>query len=159
MPFLVVLGSAATVPDAAHENTYMVLDGDHGSILIDCAGSPIGRLERAGVSLSSLRSIIITHIHPDHAYGLPILLMSLWLLGRREPLRIYAPAMVIGRLHTIMAAYGWGDWPHFYPVDFVEILPYDDEPDNVGVDFPGLANALLSILGEKNLIIVSKSSG
>ena len=49
MPRLVILGSAAAVPDAAHENTYMVLDGDHGSILIDCAGSPIGRLERAGL--------------------------------------------------------------------------------------------------------------
>ena len=159
MPRLVILGSAAAVPDAAHENTYMVLDGDHGAILIDCAGSPIGRLERAGVSLSSLRSIIITHIHPDHAYGLPILLMSLWLLGRREPLRIYAPAMVIGRLHTIMAAYEWGDWPHFYPVDFVEILPYDEAPVLDDEDFLITALPCDHFVPTVSLKIVSKSSG
>ena len=121
MPRLILLGTAAAVADATHENTYMVLDGDHGSILIDCAGSPIGRLQRARIPPHSLRAIIITHNHPDHTYGLPILLMSLWLLGRLEPLTIYGPAAALSKLRTIMAAYEWQDWPHFYGVEFVEI--------------------------------------
>jgi ribonuclease Z len=121
MPRLVILGTAAAVPDAEHENTYMALDGPHGSILIDCAGSPIGRLERAGIPLNSLRAVIITHIHPDHSYGLPSLLMSLWLLGRREPLPIYAPPMTCRHLRAVMNGYEWDDWPNFYPVEFTPI--------------------------------------
>ncbi len=126
MSSLVILGTAAAVHDALHENTYLVLKGVRESILIDCGGNPIGRLQRAGVSLDTLSSIILTHNHPDHTYGLPILLMGLWLLGRTEPLIIYAPASTIVTMKTIMQAYNWADWPHFYPVEFKAI------PDTLG---------------------------
>jgi ribonuclease Z len=121
MPRLIVLGSAAAVHDAVHENTYMVLASARESILIDCAGNPIGRLQRAGVPLDTLTTVIITHHHPDHIYGLPILLMDLWLLGRTRPLKIHAPAPTIKALQIIMAAHDWDQWPGFYPVEFVEI--------------------------------------
>lgn len=115
------MGTGAAVPNADHENTYMVLDGPSGAILIDCAGNPLGRLERAGVALSRLDTIIITHIHPDHAYGLPILLMGLWLHGRKEPLRILALKSVAKRLKAIMDNFEWDDWPNFYVVEFLTI--------------------------------------
>jgi len=115
---LIVLGTAAAIPDAAHENTYMVLDGPDGAVLIDCAGSPIGRLEMAGVDHTRLRAVVITHLHPDHSYGLPMLLMGLWLLGRSQPLTIYAPDSVASRLRAIMDAFEWSDWPHFFSVEF-----------------------------------------
>jgi len=115
---LILLGTAAAIPDAAHENTYMVLDGPHGAVMIDCAGSPIGRLELAGVDHVRLRAVVITHLHPDHSYGLPMLLMGLWLLGRREPLPIYAPDSVASRLRAIMDAFEWSDWPHLFSVEF-----------------------------------------
>jgi ribonuclease Z len=122
MSSLVILGTAAAVHDALHENTYLVLKGAREAILIDCGGNPIGRLQRAGVSLDTLSSIILTHNHPDHTYGLPILLMGLWLLGRTEPLKIYTPASAIGPVQTIMDAYGWAEWPRFYPVEF-KVIP------------------------------------
>ncbi|HET7377955.1 MAG TPA: MBL fold metallo-hydrolase [Anaerolineae bacterium] len=121
MPRLIVLGSAAAVHDAVHENTYLVLASARESILIDCAGNPIGRLQRAGTPVEILSSVIITHNHPDHTYGLPILLMDLWLLGRTQPLRIYAPSDAINALRLIMVAHKWDQWPNFYPVEFIEI--------------------------------------
>ncbi len=121
MARLVMLGTAAAVPDAVHENTYMALDGAHGAILIDCAGNPIGRLQRAGIALNTLHAVIITHIHPDHSYGLPILLMGLWLLGRRTPLTIYAPPTTITRLKMIMEGFEWQEWPNFFSVEFVPV--------------------------------------
>lgn len=117
-----MLGTAAAVPDAHHENTYMAIDGPHGAILIDCGGNPIGRLERAGIPPHALRAVIITHIHPDHSYGLPILVMNLWLLGRREPLRIYAPTSTCTCLRAVMDAFGWSTWPDLYPIEFVPTL-------------------------------------
>ncbi|HZY45448.1 MAG TPA: MBL fold metallo-hydrolase [Anaerolineae bacterium] len=126
MSSLVILGTAAAVHDALHENTYLVLKGARESILIDCCGNPLGRLQRAGVSLSTLNTIILTHDHPDHTYGLPILLMDLWLLGRSTPLKIYAPASTIVTMKAIMQAHAWADWPRFYPVEFKAI------PDTIG---------------------------
>ena len=75
----------------------------------------------AGVAHASLSAVIITHIHPDHAYGLPLLLMGLWLLGRTRRLPIYALGGVAGRLRAVMEAYEWHDWPRFFPVDFMPI--------------------------------------
>jgi len=128
MARLVMLGTAAAVPDAAHENTYMVLDGPDGAVLIDCAGSPIGRLEMAGVAHTRLRAVVITHLHPDHSYGLPMLLMGLWLQGRTERLVVYAPDSVASRLTTIMDAFEWSSWPKFFPVEFQAIAPQPGAP-------------------------------
>ena len=118
---LIVLGTAAAVHDAVHENTYMVVASARESILIDCAGNPIGRLQRAGVPIETLTTVIITHHHPDHIYGLPILLMDLWLLGRTRPLKIFSPASAIKAMQAIMGAHEWDQWPGLYPVEFIEI--------------------------------------
>lgn len=142
MARLVILGTAAAVPDASHENTYLAVEGTSGSVLIDCAGSPISRLEQAGVAYSQLRSVIITHIHPDHAYGLPLLLMGLWLLGRTDRLRVHALGVVATRLRAVMDAYDWSDWPHFYPVDFEAV---EDRPGALVLD-----NADFRILASRN---------
>lgn len=131
MARLVILGTAAAVPNSVHENTYLALQGSNGAILIDCAGGPIGRLEKAGIAPLNLDTIIMTHIHPDHAYGLPLLLMGLWLLGRTEPLHVHGLGVVTDRLRRVMDAYEWHDWPHFYPVRFHAV---DDQPRALVLD-------------------------
>ncbi len=159
MARLVILGTAAAVPDASHENTYMVLEGASACVLIDCAGSPIGRLEQAGVPHSQLRSVILTHIHPDHTYGLPLLLMGLWLLGRTDLLRVYALGVVATRLRAVMDAYDWGDWPRFYPVEFEAI---EDQPGALvldNADFRILASRNQHMVPAVSIRIENKASG
>jgi len=137
----------------------MVLEGASGSVLIDCAGSPIGRLEQAGVPYSYLRSVIITHIHPDHAYGFPLLLMGLWLLGRTDRLRVHALGVVAKRLRAVMDAYEWHDWPRFYPVDFEAV---DDRPGAVvldNTDFRITASRNQHLVPTISIRIENKASG
>jgi len=123
MSRLVILGSAAAITDQVHENAYMVLDGPSGAILIDCAGSPAARLQQASVELANLRAIVLTHFHPDHVYGLPMLLVDLWLRGRRERLPVLGLQDAIDRARAMMDLFGWQDWHGFYPVDWIEITP------------------------------------
>lgn len=118
MPKLVILGSASAVPDVNHENTHLALIGRDRALLIDCVDNPIVRLERAGVPLDHLTDLILTHFHPDHVSGVPSLLMGMWLLGRKKPLKIYGLDYTLNRVEGMMEAYEWQSWPHFFPVTF-----------------------------------------
>jgi ribonuclease Z len=89
---LVVLGTAASVPDADHDTVGLVLNGLDWAVLIDCGGSPLHKLARSGVELDAIRAVILTHRHADHVYGLPMMVQGLWLGGREDPLPIYGPA-------------------------------------------------------------------
>jgi len=115
---MIVLGTANAVPDNDHENTHFVLNGDNGSVLVDCVGSTLLRLEKVGIDLDSLNDIILTHCHPDHLSGIPSLLMSLWLKGRKTPLNIHGLHPTLDCVEKMMEIYEWREWPDFFPVVF-----------------------------------------
>jgi ribonuclease Z len=128
MAKLVILGSANSIPDIDHENTYLMVVGAEHTLLVDCVGNPIPRLQQAGADLNAITDLILTHFHPDHVAGVPMLLMSLWLLGRRAPLNIYGLAYTLERTESMMKLYNYEKWPGFFPVSFnslpvVEMTP------------------------------------
>ena len=114
----IVLGSAHAVPDAAHANTHFVLTDGERTLLVDAPCEVVPRLRQVGVSPWELTDIVLTHFHPDHTAGMPMLLMDSWLQGRTTPLHIYALADVVERLKQLMALYRWENWPNFFPVVF-----------------------------------------
>lgn len=125
---LLILGSACAVPDVDHENTYMALVDDERTILIDCAGSPVQRLQLAEIKLNSVSDLILTHFHPDHVSGVPALLMNMWLTGRVETLNIYGLNYTLDRMERLMEFYSWASWPNFFPVTFVRLPESDMAP-------------------------------
>ena len=102
MTDLIVLGSAASVPDADHDTVSLVLRTLAGSILIDCGGSPLHKLARLGIEIEDVRAVILTHHHADHIYGLPMLVQGLWLGGREDPLPIYGPQQALDRAQKLL---------------------------------------------------------
>ncbi len=134
MPKLVILGTSNAIPDETHENTHMAVLGREYSLLIDCVSNPVVRLPRAGIALNRLTDIILTHFHPDHVSGVPLLLMNMWLQGRREPLNIYGLHHTLSRVEDLMGFYDWEAWPNFYPVVFhrlpqEEMIPVLSNPE------------------------------
>lgn len=121
MPKVIILGSSNAVPSKDHENTHFVIVGDERTILVDCVGNPVVRLEQAGVDFNSLTDIVITHFHPDHVSGVPLLLMDMWLMGRTKPLNIYGLHYTMDRLEDLMGFYSWSDWPNFFSVGFYRL--------------------------------------
>ncbi|MCL4561417.1 MAG: MBL fold metallo-hydrolase [Chloroflexi bacterium] len=119
------LGSSYSVPDENHENTHLVISQESQAVLVDCANAPLLRLRKAGVPMENLTDLILTHFHPDHVSGVPLLLMDLWLLGRRRPLNVYALDYTLERVKGMMDLYNWQRWPEFFPVSF-HCIP-DDE--------------------------------
>ncbi|MBM3150740.1 MAG: MBL fold metallo-hydrolase [Chloroflexi bacterium] len=121
MAKLIILGTSNAIPDEEHENTHMVLVGNERTVLIDCVSNPTLRLKKAGVDFNGLTDLILTHFHPDHVSGVPLLLMNMWLMGRRHPLNIYGLHYTLDRIEDLMGFYSWSEWPDFFPVVFYRL--------------------------------------
>ena len=130
---LIILGSSNAVPSQDHENTHMALLCPGHTVLIDCVSNPVVRLEQAGIDPATVTDVILTHFHPDHVSGVPLLLMDLWLMGRRKPLNIYGLHHTLDRVETMMGLYGWADWPNFFVVNFCRV-PADEMAVVMDVD-------------------------
>ena len=118
MSKLIFLGTSNALPSEEHENTHMVLVGEKRTVLIDCPNSPLQRFQNADVNYKALSDLILTHFHPDHVSGVPQLLMSLWLMGRHEPMDIYGLAHTLDRIENLMGLYNASKWPGFFPLFF-----------------------------------------
>ncbi|MGA4440765.1 MULTISPECIES: ribonuclease Z [Psychrobacter] len=71
-------------------------------LLIDCGEGTQQQLLHTKLSLRQLTAICITHVHGDHCYGLPGLLASAAMSGRREPLMLIAPKAISALLDAFI---------------------------------------------------------
>jgi ribonuclease Z len=100
------LGTSGAVPSAERDTISIVFEDPAGLVLLDCGGSPVQRLRRLGLDPLRLTHVVLTHLHPDHAYGLPALLQSLMLLGRTAPLPILCRPEHVTPLTTLLTLFG-----------------------------------------------------
>jgi ribonuclease Z len=88
---LVPLGTSAGRPTLLRGASALAVATEGAWVLCDCGeGAQIAAL-RAGLSLSRLDAVLVTHLHGDHFNGLPGLLGSLGLEGRQRPLVVTGP--------------------------------------------------------------------
>lgn len=73
------LGTGGWIATAERDNTSFLISQDKDLILIDCPGGVIQKIKRLNFDPCRIHSILITHIHPDHIYGLPSFVHSLML--------------------------------------------------------------------------------
>ncbi len=129
VPYVVPLGVAAALPDADHANTYMAVVGSQGYWLVDCADSPIRRLQRAGLDPLTVQGVLITHFHPDHVYGLPAYLLGLFMLSSIKehtwtaPLCFYAHPEVLEQIQALIAVFSSQSWLDELPLAFKPVPP------------------------------------
>jgi len=121
MPKLIFLGTSSAVSEDGHENSFLALQGNETSILIDCSIRPVRRLREVGIDFNDLSALIITHFHPDHVGGLGNLLMDMWILGRKTDFTIYGSQHSLSRARTMMELFDWENWGGMYPVRFQEL--------------------------------------
>ena len=118
MAKLTILGSSYAIPAEKNQNTHMVLQGENRVVLIDCSVNPLIRLRSLGIDHTGVSDLILTHFHPDHVSGFASYLMSIWLLGRKEPLQIFGLEHTLERVQKMMDSYDWETWPDLFPIHF-----------------------------------------
>ena len=113
---IIILGTAFAVPGDDAENAHFLYKADGKIFLVDCASNPMLHIPKSGVDIHAIDDIILTHFHPDHVSGVPLLLMGLWLQGRRKAMNLYGSDHTLDRLLTMMELFDYESWPNFFPL-------------------------------------------
>jgi ribonuclease BN (tRNA processing enzyme) len=155
---IVLLGTGTPAPDPEHSgpSTAIVVNGT--PYLVDFGTGVVRQAAAArkkgvqGLEPVNLRIAFLTHLHSDHTLGFPDLILTPWVVGRKEPLEVYGPPGTSDMAEHILKAYGedisirtgvktsTGDMEHSntagYKVNVHEIQPgvvYKDQNQNVMV--------------------------
>jgi len=108
---LVPLGTSAGRPTLLRGASALAAATEAAWVMCDCGeGAQLSAL-RAGLSLSRLDAVLITHLHGDHFNGLPGLLGTMGLEGRQRPLVVAGPPGTAALLQHLASAgsLGTGD--------------------------------------------------
>jgi ribonuclease BN (tRNA processing enzyme) len=114
-------GACGALPSAFSGNTCFLLRSDGGTVLIDASGDPVVHLLRAGVSLSDLDAIILTHRHTDHVGALPGMFQILRIIDREKPLPIYANGLTTTYCQGFLRAFNHLDRDDLPQIDWLSI--------------------------------------
>jgi ribonuclease BN (tRNA processing enzyme) len=90
-PSVTLLGTGGPRPEVARGGTSLLIQYDDDLILIDAGRGVVRQLSILGVPMSRLNKLLITHHHYDHIGELHDVILTSWLLGRKQPLNIYGP--------------------------------------------------------------------
>ena len=86
-----ILGCGSATPTVRHAPTAQIVDLRDKLFLIDCGEGTQLQMRRYKVRFNKLNHIFISHMHGDHCFGLPGLISSLGMLGRKGDLIIHGP--------------------------------------------------------------------
>lgn len=99
---LTILGSNSAQPTPKRFSSAQVINFREKLFLLDCGEGTQIQLRRYKQKFSRLNHIFITHLHGDHVLGLPGLISTFNLMGRRNTLHIYAHEDLKKILHPLL---------------------------------------------------------
>lgn len=70
---VVMLGTGNAFMPYGRYHSFAMIDGKH---VIDCPPTALASFRRAGVVLSDIETLFITHVHGDHVFGFPFFLLE-----------------------------------------------------------------------------------
>src|SRR6478609_9915291 len=108
---IVLLGTGTPAPDPERSgpSTAIVVNGtpylvDFGAGVVRQAAAACKRGVR-GLEAVNLRIGFLTHLHSDHTLGYPDLILTPWVVGRRQPLEVYGPKGTAAMTEHLKQAY------------------------------------------------------
>lgn len=100
---ILFLGTGASVPSRDRSTSCIAVRGGSDIILMDCGEGSQRQIMISPFSFMKIRAVLITHMHGDHVFGLPGLLQTMSLNGRKEPLTVYGPEGLRAGLDAMMS--------------------------------------------------------
>ncbi|HYE56953.1 MAG TPA: MBL fold metallo-hydrolase [Rhodothermales bacterium] len=113
-----LLGTGAALSSPDRTTTMLGFHDAGQTLVVDCGGDVVQRLLQAGLDLHSVTALIVTHEHPDHTAGFPLLIEKLWLAKRRSPLPVVGISEAVGQVRRLWDAYETGSWKALFPIEW-----------------------------------------
>lgn len=115
------LGTGGSVATLERDNTSFLILGDETRILVDCPGSLIQKMKKVNCAPAQVHDILITHIHPDHIYGLPSFIHSLML--EKTIVRLYGSKETINFSRKLLELFNLFAREIKVRVEFIPLKP------------------------------------
>lgn len=96
------LGTAASTP--SRKKSLPCVAAKHGGdvLLFDCGEGTQRQLMISPFSFMKIRAIFLTHLHGDHIMGVPGLLQTMGLSGRKDPVFVHGPKGTASSIGMLM---------------------------------------------------------
>tara|TARA_Y100000294_G_C8550525_1_gene335086 strand:+ start:111 stop:1001 length:891 start_codon:yes stop_codon:yes gene_type:complete len=88
---IIFLGTSSMIPTKERNHSSILISYDSENILVDCGEGTQRQLKIAGIKLTKITKILISHWHGDHVLGLPGLIQSMNASDYNRTLKIYGP--------------------------------------------------------------------
>ena len=121
---LTILGSNSALPTPKRFSSAQLLNINERFFLIDCGEGTQIQLRRFNQAFSKINNVFISHLHGDHYFGLPGLISSFSLLGRRADLNIYGPKELEQIITCQLGAF---DDKLSFKINFIKTNPKTEE--------------------------------
>jgi ribonuclease Z len=89
---VVVLGSGTPNPTPERAGSALAVVDGRGWVLVDCGRAATQRALEAGLDLTAVLAVFLTHHHSDHLSDLATFATTRWTAGAVDALRVIAPA-------------------------------------------------------------------
>ena len=144
---MVFLGTSAMVPTKERNHPGIFFSYKNEGILIDCGENMQRQMKIAGIKLTKITMILISHWHGDHVLGLPGLIQSLSASEYGKTLQIFGPKGTKERIKNMFKAFIFDRKldlevkeiikKRFYSGNdfFLEALPLDHGIETLGFSF------------------------
>lgn len=116
---LTFLGTGGMMPTQERSHPSFFLSYGKEGILVDCGEGTQLQFRKAGIPVSKITKILITHRHGDHTFGLPGLFRTLAMAGYKKKLEIYGPKNIKKIINGIFEAFGSTTE---YPIEVKDVL-------------------------------------
>ncbi|MEM0441038.1 MAG: ribonuclease Z [Candidatus Caldarchaeum sp.] len=124
---LVFLGTSGGMPTKKRGLPAVAVRMKSSLILFDCGEGTQRQFLQAGIGLKPGFHIFLSHLHGDHVLGIPGMLFTLSMNGRKEEVNIYGPHQTLDFLKAVLR-------PQFGSLSF-KVIGHEMEPgDTVRID-------------------------
>jgi ribonuclease Z len=102
---VILLGTGTPNPEPEHSGPAVAIVTGQNVYVVDCGPGVVRRAAQAGIRMEQLTRVFITHLHSDHTTGLPDLIFTPAVTGRKDPFEVYGPPGIAAMTNHILKAW------------------------------------------------------
>lgn len=121
---VLILGSNSALPAHDRHPSAQLVNHNESLYLVDCGEGTQMQMSLYKVRRSKIDVVFISHLHGDHIFGLPGLLTSYILNGRRNPLKVIGP-VGLQRFLDVTLNLGLTQLPYNLDIQEIDGISYE----------------------------------